>query len=325
MKKVLTLLIIVLFFNSCDDGELTVDNVNFGNAVPMKCSDSDVLYLKNENEVMILIIPEDQNAYANVVGTETFEINNENSVRYRLYNGPVGVDNVCAVLQPGTPQIIEEWIATSGTISIVTTAKYSTADPITGATTIVGYNHKIQFLNIVFSTSNGSIQKYSELPFGTYTTSTTSLTFNFNPDNVNQCNTNKTVYNVSEISNQESLIILNTSNTLINNTLGTKSEPIGLSTNQVIYQSYFSTLPLIPADYFCASPTPTLPLVNQKWVGVEGNVADGTGIIEVLTEEYNGGQFKHTIYFKNVTFYDATTNSTFFYGNNILYGYLITQ
>lgn len=325
MKKLFTFLSFIILFTSCDDGELTVQNINLEDAPIVKCADSGVLYKKNASETLILIIPEEQEAYENVVGIKTYEINSDNDVRYRLYNGTISADNICAVLQPGTPQIIDEWIATSGTISITTTAKYSTPDSETSATTIIGYNHNIKFLDIVFTKYDGSNQIFSELVYGNYVTSTTTLAFDFNPENVNHCDSKALVYNVAEISGQESLVIENISNSLINNTLGTKSAPIETSVNSVIYKTYLTALPLNPADYFCVSPTPAFPIATQVWTAESGDVTTDSGIIEVLTEDYGNNQFKHTIYFKNVTFYNATSNSKFFYGDKILYGYLITQ
>ena len=37
MKKLLGLLAVFLMFNSCDDGELTVEDVDFGDAIIQSC------------------------------------------------------------------------------------------------------------------------------------------------------------------------------------------------------------------------------------------------------------------------------------------------
>ena len=321
MKKLLGLLAIFLMFNSCDDGELTVDNVDFGDAAVVSCGTKGLYYKLNGNEVLILEIPVDQNAFSNVEGTRTYPINSANKVLYRIYNGTVGRDNVCATIQPGTPQVTEEWFATSGIISIFTSVKLSNPDPKTGAIKISGYNHEITFENIVYAKSDGSTIVFSENVFGDVTTNATNLPFNFTEEEVYQCSSNKIIYNVSE-SGLESLVIQNIDPTIINKTLGEKSYPIGTDVNMVIYQYYNGSLPANRADYFCGTSIPLIPVATQKWTAKPGDPIAGTGMINVNTEDNGKDGFKYTITFQKVTFSDAVSGSSFFYGNEIFYGIL---
>lgn len=331
MKKLLGLLAVFLLFNSCDDGELTVDNVDFGDAIIQSCGTNGILYKLNGNEVLILSIPQDLNPYPEVVGEKSYPITGDTQVRYRIYNGTVATDNVCATIQPGTPQVIEEWIAVGGTIVINTTVKLTTPDPKTGATKISGYNHEITFVNIIYAKPDGSTIVFEESDFGDYSKTATPPPFNFNTiDNeVDKCDTNNIVYNVAEPSLRESLNINNISEALINDQLTTKKEPIGETVNKVVYNLYSQnlsspSLPDNPADYFCVSPTPLLPLVIQTWTAEIGDPNTQKGFIEVTTEDDGVGNYKHTIYFIGVTFSNATSGASFYYGNKILYGVLRT-
>jgi hypothetical protein len=61
--------------------------------------------------------------------------------------------------------------------------------------------------------------------------------------------------------------------------------------------------------------------VNEEWVAQPG-VTGTSGIIEVTTTT-NGTGYLHTIKLKGVTFQKG--NNTFYYGNDILYGNLLTN
>ena len=273
MKKLLGLLAIFLMFNSCDDGDLDTDNIDFGDTPIVACTENDILYKLNGTEVLIVLIPGDQNPYQNIEGIETYPINSTTQVRYRLYNGTVSKDNICATIQPGTPQISEEWIAVGGNIIVDTKAELSPPNETTGATKITKYIHEITFENIVYAKPDGSTIIFAKDTFGDYTTNPTDLPFNFNKLNteVEKCNTNNTVYNVAEPSSLESLVINNISETLIDGNSGPNKQPIGNTTNNVVYKLYETAIPITPADYFCVSPTPLLPRVLQTWTAKIGD------------------------------------------------------
>ncbi len=320
MKNIWKLLIFILLLNGCDDGDLEVEEIDLGEATPTKCSENNILYKLNSNEVLILLIPEDQEPYKNIVQTVEYPINSSNQVLFRIYNGQIGTDNICATIQPGTPQITEEWIAGAGTIIITTTPVYSTPDLTTGATEILKYNHNIVFQNIVFQKPDGN-QVYEEMIFGDYLTSATTLPFSFVPDDVEICTSKNTIYNVP-LSRIESLVIQDIDPNLIKNEVGTVTQVIGNTSNQLVYQLYNSAVQLPVSDYFCATTTPILPSIKEIWSGVIGNLESQTGIIEVVTTEEGTG-YSHEIRLKNVTF--SNGNTTFYYGNNILYGILKTN
>lgn len=319
MKNLGILLAFIFMLNGCDDGDVTVDVLDFGTAVPEKCDTNNILYKINKNETMILLIPVDQDPYKNVVNTVSYPINANNQVLYRSYNGLIETNNICAAIQPGTPQISEEWTATAGTIVVTTTPLFTNPDPTTGAIKLTGYNHNIVFKNIVFQKPQGN-QVYDEMIFGDYSTKATTLPFNFVAEEVEECATKNTIYNVA-LSRIESLAIENTDPGLIQNQVGIVTQTIGDTTNKLVYQLYGSALQLPVSDYFCGASTPVLPLVIERWTGQNGNLETATGIIQVITTEEGGG-FSHEIRLKNVTFTNG--NTTFYFGNDILYGILKT-
>jgi hypothetical protein len=77
------------------------------------------------------------------------------------------------------------------------------------------------------------------------------------------------------------------------------------------------------STYFCATTLPESPLVKEEWTGQAG-VANTSGIIEVTTST-NGSGFSHSIHLKGVTFSNPLAGSTFYYGDDILIGTLLTS
>lgn len=144
-----------------NDGETTriVDNefgsvivpigftFNFGTEVTdlalTDCDENNLIFKRKSREALILNI--DQSILAdNVVGsTDTINITEleDEGVIFLLYDGSITDSHICSVIAPITPNIVERWEATAGTITISTVAA-------SGGT---GVDHKITFTNMVFT------------------------------------------------------------------------------------------------------------------------------------------------------------------------------
>jgi hypothetical protein len=320
MKKVISLLVLVLFINACDDGNLTQEDISFNAVAVQSCSTNNILYKINSQESLLLQIP-----FSNFTNEPTTtgiptSINIDNStyrVLYRNYNGAVISDNICNIIPPATPTVNEQWTGTSGKIQITTTA-VKTTNATTNSTTITGYNHNIVFKNISFAKVNGT-QVYESFAFGDFVTSATTLTFGFDKI-LDQCSSTKDVY---DYSSSESFTLSNIDASLIVNTETPSGSPrtalIGSNSNVLSYRLF--TGGIITANYFCNTTTPTTPNVNQKWDAVSG-VTGVSGIIEVTTIKNGTSAYKHTIVLKNVTLKKG--NSTFKLGDTYTYGDLTT-
>ena len=322
MKKFLGLLVIMVMLNGCDDGKLTVNTINFDSVTASSCGE--IVYKLNNNEALFIKIPADRNAYANdPTPADTpleIPISSTVIVKYRFYNGKVVSDNLCTLPAPISPSATDEWNATSGTIEIATAPVYAVPNATTGQSKIVKYNHHIILKNVVFLKPDGSNQKYDSFTFGDYLTDATTLLFNFDPTLVGECSSNTKIYNARP-NGIESLVIENIDSNLINNTVGTTTQLIGDTTNKLVYRLYSTSLPSVVSDHFCVTTEPTTPAISELWTGVSG-VANVSGSIEVTTTTFGTG-FSHSIRLKNVTF--KKDNSTFYYGNDILYGVLLTN
>lgn len=317
MKRFLGILICALAFNSCDDGDLILEDINFDDVNTQSCSTNNILYKLKEKEALLLEIS--KSVFVNeptVPGIPTvIDIDNStNQVVYRFYNGTISTENICNTIPPALPNVTDQWTASSGKIQIITTT-IKTIDATNNSTRIAGYNHNITFKNITFDKATGP-QTYETFPFGDYTTApTNNLTLSFEQV-VKQCATSKQLYNRTS---SEALTIDNIDPALIVNTETPLNTPrtavIGSINNKLTYRLYSNGV--LTDDYFCNTTVPVLPSISEEWNALSG------GIIEVTTIKNGTTAYKHTIVLKNVVLKKG--NSDFKLGDRFPYGDLITN
>jgi hypothetical protein len=321
MKRVFSLLFFVILLNGCDDGDLTLETIDFEDVSTQTCSDNDIIYKLKESESLLLEIP--KTTFVNEPTDPSSPIvldidNTTNRVIYRFYDGTVSSENICSTIPPAKPYTTDQWTATSGKIEITTTT-ITSAGSVAGSTVITGYNHHIVFKNITFQKTNGT-QVYETFVFGDYVTSATPLPFGFDKT-VEQCPDKKQVYNYTS---SESFTIDNLDPNLIVNVETPVNTPrtalIGDVINKLTYRLF--TNGVLTPSYFCNLIPPPLPTISEEWNGVKG-VENVSGIIEVSTIKSGTTAYKHTIIIKNATLKKG--NSSFKLGDVYLYGDLITS
>ena len=292
MKYVWALLISILVLNSCDDGDLIVENFDFNNATVQKCTDNSTLYKTNENEALIFVTPEIK--FANVEQTQTYTIDAQTTITYRKYSEDVITSSIC-----GTPTqtVQEEWTCLpGGTVEIKTTPVYDTNEP----TKIIAYNHAITFKNIVFQAPDKQVV-FDSYTFGNYKTDVTNLAFDFNPaGEVLDCDSKNLIfkYNSSKV-----LLFDIDEAALFQNSVTTPGSPrtalINGTTNKVVYRVYSGG---VNEEFFCSAITPSNPTLIEEWTADNG-VDAMSGIIRVVTEDAGvPNTFKHTISLYKTTF-----------------------
>ncbi len=307
----------MLLLNGCDDGNLTLETINFGKAATKSCPSNNIIYRLNEKEALLLEIP--KTVFENEPTTDPKSpkiINIDNSTYrlvYRFYDGIVTTNNICNTIPPAKPYVIDQWTASSGKIEIVTTA-IKTTDATNNSSRITGYNHNIAFKDIIFDKEDGTKINKDTLSFGNKITELTNkLPFGF-LEEVKQCVTSKQLYNYI---NSEALTIDNIDSGLIENSETPLNTPrtaiISSVKNKLTYRLHGG---LLSSSYFCNTTAPTIPSIIEEWDAVDG------GIIEVTTIKNGNSSFKHNIILKNVVLKKG--NSNFKLGNNFIYGELIT-
>jgi hypothetical protein len=309
-------MILTVILNSCDDGNLIQEDINFENASTQSCSSNNIIYKINGSEALLLEIPKSSFTDEPSGTTPTnLTIGGSNRVVYRFYNGAVASNNICETIPPATPVVNSQWNATAGTIQITTTT-IKTTNTTDNSTKITGYNHNIVFKNITFAKENGT-QVYETFPFGDFTTTATNLAFNFDKT-LEKCSNSILVYNYTT----SEALTLAIDPALLSNEVTAPNTPrkgILSATKNILTYRLFSDL--LTGSYFCNATTPATPAVQQEWTGVDG-VTDVSGIVEVTTTTSGPTSFKHTIVLKKVTF--KRGNSNFLLGDNYIYGDLFT-
>lgn len=304
MKKYAALLLFALFLNGCDDGDLTVDEIDFADVQESSACDpltNTLIYKLKSQEALLLQLP--SGAIVNDQGTYTYTIdaNGKGSYRvvYRAYDGTVAKDNICGAIPPTTPKVTEEWNGVEGLIEIVTTQTEVPNTNNDGGSRITGYEHSIIFRNITFAKPAGN-QTEAEFVFGTYNTPVTpaDLTFKTNPNgSAYECD-NKT-YNYN---NSFYLSIEDIDPALIVNVITASNQPrtslITATQNKVFYKTALTETGSITPAFICAKVQPSSPAIDETWTGQLG-VANASGIIEVTTTR-TGQVYEHTIVLKNV-------------------------
>ena len=318
MKKIVCLLTYIILLSACSDGDLIQENIDFEDYTTQSCSTKNIIYKINDKEALIIEIPATNfvNDPTTVGSPTALTISStSNRVVYRFYNGSVSSDNICETIQPATPIITDQWTATSGTIQITTTSIKS-IDATTNSTKITGYSHYINLKDITFSIKNGE-QTFRALPFGTYTTTATTLPFNFEKI-LTKCSSSNLIYDFKSTE----AIMLTIDPALIANEVTPTGSPrtglIGTTTNKLTYRLFSG---LLSASYFCNTTTPSTPILSEEWSGAAG-VNGVSGIIEVTTTTNGPNAFKHTITLKKATL--KKSNSSFVLGDSYILGELTT-
>lgn len=318
MKRILSIFLLLLLITACDDGDITVDVIDFSEATAQKCSDKDVIYKVKDSEMLLIEIPVEATLTEDETPADApiqLQINATNKVTYRKYNGTVSANNICPTIPDGTPNVIEQWTAIDGIIEIKATA-IKTTNTTTGFVSISGYRYDIAFKNITFQKPNGT-QRYDDFPFGNYNTTSSSLAFGFDTI-ANKSTCSSTDNRIFNFSGSEALIF-DTANysTLFPDaeTAGTPRTALISSENKLTYRLFDGT---INNAYFCAATVPAIPDPKQEWNALDG-VDTVSGMIEVTTVASGTGTgFSHTIHLKNVILKKG--NTTFSLGNDYTFG-----
>jgi hypothetical protein len=333
MKKIFYLLVISLGLNSCDDGEIAVQNPNFDSVlVVSKCSENNLLFKTKDNDALLWNI--DQTSFnAAFINDVTLEgepreiglTSTTNSLVYRAYDGAVLPSKICGIIPDATPNVKEEWKTNSGIAEIVTTVS-KTTDATTGFEKITGYTHSINFRNLVFQTPNGTRTENSR-NFGTFTPiqnndNPVTLPFGFVETGLKHSNCGTNPNKLVNINGNEALVLnlsAATYTNLIKNQVTTVPLTATLNSENTLNYIYF--FGQVTEAYFCAPTVPNTPVVLQNWLSLNSaSITDG--IIEVTTTT-SGSDFEHTVRLKKVTLKKG--NTTFSLGNSFLLGKFFTS
>jgi len=165
MKRSISMFILALSLTACDDGDITLQSFDFEAQAIQKCTTNELLFKIKSAELLVVTLP--NSATANVVTPDgqprIIQVNTTNRVLYRKYSGNLSAASICSTIPPSNPSVVKEWVATGGTIEVITTERRNANDEL------IGYTHNIRFVNINFSSTTDSFSFVSYI-FGNYQT-----------------------------------------------------------------------------------------------------------------------------------------------------------
>ena len=316
MKRFLSILSLLLFVTACDDGDLTVDVIDFSEIQAQKCTNKDVIYKIKDNEMLFLEIPAATFLSNQTIVGEPIEVPLSSTIKvtYRKYANTVSNAAICPSVPDAEPNVIEEWKATAGIIQITSTAIKNT-NATNNSTRITGYRHYIEFKNITFLKPTGP-QLQATFIFGNYITPVSALAFGFglNPEvSKSTCTNDNRIFDFSG-SEVFTLDIADFNDFFKNEVTTTPRTRVISATNKLSYRLYSNA---ILNAFFCTTPIPATPVLTQQWNAVNGQEnIDGT--IQVTTIDLGNNIFRHTISLKKVTL--KKDNSDFSLGDDYFFG-----
>ena len=325
MKKIIGLVALLLLVNACDDGDITIENIDLTDVQPKYCTETGILYKFSGNQALIaeFSVADSARVFINEVSTvvKTIAINNTtNRFIYRNYSGTVANNSICGTILAASPQVTEEWVALNGTAEITTDFVQSTPTS-DNATRITDYRHSIIFKNVTFQKPDGTQIQYEEFLFGNYDTDVEALPLTFTEDKLTKstCANDYSLYNVSGKGEMR----LKLEQTVLENLIQNSSTPVDNprtitinNTNTLTYNLYSSSVANMD---FC---TATLPSISETWKAKNGEIGV-SGIVEVVTISAGGGIYKHTISLKKITLEKGL--SSFSLGDTFLFGSFLTS
>lgn len=157
MKKIILVLLSLTIF-SCNDGNVSEPIFDF-NATISSCG-TYILYRTNTDKTEALILNLSESALGTTEGTETLNLGS-NNIYYRVFDSAIGSDYFCQDIPPSTPSVLKDLVASSGTITITTTANYEN-------NIVVSYTYDISLENLLFNDGDNSII-YETYDFGSLT------------------------------------------------------------------------------------------------------------------------------------------------------------
>lgn len=154
---------------SCDDGDLTIETIDFDDIAIDYCdttvSTNTTLFFKiNGNEALILTLASGTLKNVASDGEVEYPISSSTTLTYRDFSDDVTSTYFCNLIPATEPTVVEEIEAESGSVLITTTAV------VDGDTTT--YEHTIRLSGITFinASNNQRITDLSINDFGTVTT-----------------------------------------------------------------------------------------------------------------------------------------------------------
>lgn len=304
MKKTLLFVLSILLY-ACSDGDLTIEPIDFEGLEVQFCDEGTIdtsLFFKIEDDETLILQLESgllQNTVSEtpILSTISESSGSSSNLTYRFFTGTITSDYFCDDIPPADPTVIEEVLATSGTLSIETALREVTSTAST-------FDHTITITEVTLVNNAGErVTDSSDLEFGVFTTTgPNNLSQSFrNFDNVNlvPCEIQASVLRVFKAIAGEVLYLDVPLNLIVNQATENTPRIAPLNQSNALVNSIVSGgVPSI--DAICSG------LISNNIIN-QFSATDGT--ISVTTLENTPGAdgivtFTHTLQLSNLIFQD---------------------
>ncbi|AWX43360.1 hypothetical protein HME9304_00348 [Flagellimonas maritima] len=301
MKKNFFPILAVCFLAACGDGDLQIEAIDFDEGSIQFCSggqedtETTLFFKIIGDETLILDLQasliENEPSDDPIIST----IPAQSNLTYRLFSDDVTQAYFCGEVPPATPTVVEEVLATGGSVQIITTL-----DTISRTTKT--YNHEITILEVTLENSLGeTITDQTGIEFGNYTTtedSSVGLIFsNFNNVTISSCEVTNENITLVKVLNDEFLSFTLPISLLENSETG--ETPREASLSETIVFKNGTAISAVTVDSVCAG---SLSDLENEFSTTEGTVSVTTTASEPNSEGVV--TYTHTISLVNFTLQD---------------------
>ena len=299
MKKIFSLIAVLILLSGCDDGEMSFKTFDFDNGSdPAWCGDNAVYKIVG-TEVLTFTF-DNETAFPNTDDTDVLGVARQltvttsgNTLTYYNYSGSVTAASVCndADLVITDPVVIDKWTGV-GTVTIITNKTVNDG--------VITFNHTIELTDITFTKTGSDEQiRIQDNNFGSVAT-TRGFDFDFEdeetiPTPIRRCSNQSPIYK----RKADEALQISIPDTLYPTTESTVE--IDISTNLDLYVVDFYLFDGNATDAKMCEPNVLAPAELQHWIAQEGKIRIETSIV--------GGFVNHKIYLVDLIFYKQNTST----------------
>lgn len=132
MRLLVVTLSFFLILQSCDDGDIVVNNFDFENSTLESCDNFEFVFFKiqsESNESIALAFSTNED-FLTEIGQIEETLSGDDQVIYRRFSSEVTSDYFCSPIPPTSPTVTEELVSTTGVITLTTEGVEADADGI---------------------------------------------------------------------------------------------------------------------------------------------------------------------------------------------------
>ncbi|UGU15023.1 hypothetical protein LS482_15185 [Sinomicrobium kalidii] len=277
-----------LTFAGCDDGELDIERVDFSDASIAYCSETfeetGLLFKIIESEALILELEEGFLGNRVTADSIATDIPGESALYYRYFDSEVTDNYFCNTVAPATPAVVQEVLATGGTVRALSTPKKDGS----------GFNHGVVIHGAVLMNNAGERVIEDNFNLGTFSTTPPNANPGVDLGNVIHCN-DTLLYRTGPGNDDKGMaLVLDLEEGLFRDQVPAEQDTLTSTIGDASRVFFYIFESELPDNYFCMEEKPDTPVREARFEAIHGQV-------EVITTEAEDGDgITHQILLSNM-------------------------